>query len=208
MSFHARDGANANSAICVSVSPEDFGNKPLDGVAFARQIEQRAFAAGGNVNSGRNVNSSGNGSSSGDSSSGDNNNSGGNSTYNAPACTVEGFLTGKPTLSGAAVTPTYTLGVREADFNKIFPAFVTETLKAGLSDFARKLRAFGDGGAVLTAPETRTSSPVRIMRNENLISKSIAGLYPCGEGAGFAGGIVSAAADGLRCAQAAANNNR
>jgi uncharacterized FAD-dependent dehydrogenase len=195
MSYHARDGENANSAVCVSVSPADFGDKPLDGVEFARQIEQRAYNIAG-ITSNPDAQPP--------------------TTYaegdsaavrggQAPACTVKGFLEGKPTLSGATVNPTYTLGVKEADFTAIFPDFVTETLRAGLGDFARKMRAFGDGGAVLTAPETRTSSPVRINRNEQLCSVNIKGLYPCGEGAGYAGGIVSAAADGLKCAEAAAN---
>jgi uncharacterized FAD-dependent dehydrogenase len=178
MSYNARDGENANSAVCVSVSPADFGDKPLDGVEFSRDIERKAYAAVNTPNT--------------------------TSPYTAPACTVESFLTGKPSLSGATVNPTYALGVMEADFTAIFPEFVTETLKAGLADFARKMRAFGDGGAVLTAPETRTSSPVRINRNDHLCSKNIKGLYPCGEGAGYAGGIVSAAADGLKCAEAAA----
>jgi uncharacterized FAD-dependent dehydrogenase len=178
MSYHARDGVNANAAVCVSVSPADFSESrysPLAGVDFARSIEQKAFAA---------VNPSGN-------------------SYKAPATTVAGFLSGKPTLSGASVTPSYALGVTEADFSDIFPAFVTDTLRAGLADFSKKLSCFSDGGAVLTVPETRTSSPVRIERGETLTSPSIAGLYPCGEGAGFAGGIVSAAADGLKCAEAA-----
>jgi uncharacterized FAD-dependent dehydrogenase len=167
MSLYARDGENANSAVCVSVSAADFGGNPLDGMEFARKIERAAYS----------------------------------SNYFAPACSVKGFLSDKPSLNGINVTPTYKPGVREADFREIFPGFVINTLKIGLDDFSRKLRAFGSGEAVLTAPETRTSSPVRIMRLDNFSSETLSNLFPCGEGAGYAGGIVSSAADGLKTAE-------
>jgi uncharacterized FAD-dependent dehydrogenase len=189
MSLYARDGENANSALCVSVSKADFGEEPLDGMEFARKIERAAYRAGGGWISGNSGNSGGS------------LNSGSSANYFAPACSVKGFLTDKPSLSGINVTPTYKPGVNECDFREIFPDSVTDTLKIGLDDFSRKLRAFGSGEAVLTAPETRTSSPVRMTRNDGLVSETTANLYPCGEGAGYAGGIVSSAADGLRVAE-------
>jgi uncharacterized FAD-dependent dehydrogenase len=171
MSYYARDGKNANSAICVSVSPEDFGNNPFDGTAFIKRIEAAAFRK--------------------------------DKPYLAPATSVKGFLSGKASLSGLSVNPTYSLGLYESDFCGIFPDFVIENLRSGISAFTKQLSVFGDGGAVLTAPETRTSSPVRILRGYAFTANGISNLYPCGEGAGYAGGIVSAAADGIKCAEAA-----
>ncbi|MBQ9375276.1 MAG: NAD(P)/FAD-dependent oxidoreductase [Ruminococcus sp.] len=167
MSYYARDGKNANSALVVAVTPSDFGKSALDGMNFARTIEQNAFKATGG--------------------------------YAAPATTVKGFLSGKPDIS-STITPTYSLGVKAVDFTHIFPAFVTDMMATGLQVFSRKMSCFGDGNAMLTAPETRTSSPVRITRNDSLQSLTLSNLYPCGEGAGYAGGIMSAAADGIRVA--------
>ena len=169
MSEFARDGENANSAIAVSVSAADFGDSPLDGVAFAREIERKAYSLAGK-------------------------------NYSAPAATVGSFLNGGGDLRGLSVRPTYALGLAECNFDELFPSQVTEMLRTGLRCFAKKMRCFGDMGAVLTAPETRTSSPVRITRNEEMQSLTAKGLYPCGEGAGYAGGIMSAAVDGVKCA--------
>ena len=91
--------------------------------------------------------------------------------------------------------------MRECDIAELFPEYITESLRAGISGFSRLIPAFRDGSAVLTAPETRSSSPVRIMRDEKMMS-SLPGLYPCGEGAGYAGGILSSAVDGIRVAEA------
>ena len=91
-------------------------------------------------------------------------------------------------------------GVTECSFDGLFPGYVTEMMRIGIQSFSRKMKCFGDPGAVLTAPETRTSSPVRISRSGSMESSSLKGLYPCGEGAGYAGGIMSAAVDGVRCA--------
>lgn len=121
--------------------------------------------------------------------------------YAAPATTVGGFLSGKPTLKGASVTPTYQRGLAACELRDLFPKFVTDMLEVGLRDFAGKMHCYGDMGAVLTAPETRTSSPIRIPRLENSATAEAANLYPCGEGAGYAGGIMSAAADGMRVAR-------
>lgn len=169
MSEFARDGENANAAVVVSVSPEDYGTGALDGVCFARFLEQKAYSVAGG-------------------------------TYHAPACTVSSLLEGKGSLKGADIRPTYARGVEEASFYEIFPDFVTEMLCCGLKNFSGKMRCFGNGNAVLTAPETRTSSPVRITRGEDMQSVSLPGIYPCGEGAGYAGGIMSAAVDGMKIA--------
>ncbi len=118
--------------------------------------------------------------------------------YSAPACSVKAFLEKRAELSGISVSPTYACGVTPCDFDRFLPSFVTDAMREGLSVFSRRMRCFGDGGAVLTGPETRTSSPVRIPRGENMCSRTLEGLYPCGEGAGYAGGIMSAAVDGVR----------
>ncbi|MDO5125543.1 MAG: NAD(P)/FAD-dependent oxidoreductase [Ruminococcus sp.] len=120
-------------------------------------------------------------------------------SYSAPATTVRGFINDKPDLS-SDIIPSYALGIKPVNFKNIFPEFVTNMMKTGLSVFSRKMRCFADENAILTAPETRTSSPVRITRTDELHSLSIQNLYPCGEGAGYAGGIMSAAADGIRIA--------
>ena len=117
----------------------------------------------------------------------------------APATTVKGFLEGKPSLD-SNINPTYDRGLHKCDFDNVFPKFVTNMLRTGLSEFSKKMKCFSDGNAVLTAPETRTSSPVRITRTDELTSLSAVNLYPCGEGAGYAGGIMSAAVDGVKTA--------
>lgn len=166
MSEYARDGKNANAALVVSVSKDDFGSGVLDGVDFARSLESRAYNLSG--------------------------------SYKAPATTVGAFLDGKT--CAKSVVPSYRPGVIECDFDKLFPQFVTDMMREGLRKFSRQMECFGDMGAVLTAPETRTSSPVRITRGEGLTALGITNLYPCGEGAGYAGGIVSAAVDGVKVA--------
>ena len=170
MSRHLRDGRNANSALVVSVDGRDFGSGPLDGVAFQREIERRAYAAAG----------------------------GG---YRAPAQTVGRFLAGKPGGGFGAVQPSYALGVVPGDLDALLPPAVAGRMKEGLRLFGRRLPGFDAADAVLTGPETRTSSPVRILRDDSLQSPGARGVYPCGEGAGYAGGIMSAAVDGIRLAQ-------
>ena len=168
MSEFARDGKNANAAVAVSVTPQDYGSGVLDGVAFQRSLERRAFELTGSK---------------------------------APACSVRGLLEGKAILS-EKITPTYSRGVKAADLSRLFPGFVTDMLKSGFMSFSKKMACFGDGDALLTAPETRTSSPVRITRGEDRQSLTLPCLYPCGEGAGYAGGIMSAAVDGIKTALA------
>jgi uncharacterized FAD-dependent dehydrogenase len=170
MSEFARDNANANAALVVSVNAADFGGNPLDGVAFQRKLEQAAFAQSG--------------------------------SYAAPVQTVGRFLAEKPGYDLSRVTPSYERGIAAGDLATIFPPAITGMLREGIRRFGGKLRGFDAPDAVLTGVETRTSSPVRLLRGENLQAVGIFGLYPCGEGAGYAGGIVSAAVDGIRVAQA------
>lgn len=166
MSRFARNGENANAALVVSVSKEDFPAGALGGMEFARQIERRAYELTGG--------------------------------YKAPAMTVGAFLDGNSGSPG--VIPSYRPGVVMSDLTKLFPNAVTQTMREGLAKFSREMSCFGDRGALLTAPETRTSSPVRITRGESGTALGIDNLYPCGEGAGYAGGIMSAAVDGIRTA--------
>lgn len=171
MSEFARDRSNANSALVVSVDSSDFGSGVFAGMDFQRQLEQRAFELGGR-------------------------------NYSAPASTVRGFLSGTPDLKLGRVVPSYALGAVPAEFRKLFPSAVIQMLEQGLQRFERKISGFSAPDAVLTGAETRTSSPVRVPRDaETLCSVSARGLYPCGEGAGYAGGIMSAAVDGVRVAE-------
>lgn len=170
MSLYARDGENCNGGLLVSVSPEDFpGNGPLAGVAFQRELEERAFRAGG----------------------------GG---FLAPAQRVEDFLAHRPSTGPGRVRPTYRPGVKWCDLWDVLPGFVCEALAQALPMLEKKLSGFAAPDAVLTAVETRSSCPLRILRDETGQS-TVWGLWPCGEGAGYAGGIMSAAADGMRTAE-------
>lgn len=119
-------------------------------------------------------------------------------SYCAPAMTVGSFMDGGR--DNASVLPSYRPGVVMCDLTRLFPGYVTETLREGISKFSKEMSCFGGRGALLTAPETRTSSPVRITRGESGCALGIDNLYPCGEGAGYAGGIMSAAVDGIRTA--------
>ena len=124
----------------------------------------------------------------------------GGENYKAPAQTVGNFLMGKSGLNLNSVKPSYSIGVTPADFEKLLPRYVVSTMKNGLEAFDRKIKGFSAADAVLTGIETRTSSPIRILRDENMCAENVSGLYPCGEGAGYAGGIMSAAVDGIKVA--------
>ena len=185
MSRHARAGANANAALLVEVRPDDLpGDDPLAGVAFQRQLERDAYQLGRGLTAG-----------------------GGEDAsalcppYTAPTQTVGDFLAHAAGTPSAAVTPTYPRGVAWRDLRDCLPPFVTDALAGALPALDRKLHGFASDDAVMTAVEARSSSPVRIVRDDGFQS-NIAGLYPCGEGAGYAGGITSAAVDGLRVAEA------
>jgi len=171
MSEFARDKENANSAMVVSVEPEDFGSRhPLAGIEFQRKWERLAFIAGGRKNS-------------------------------APVQRLGDFLENKRSVMIGSVKPSYTGSYELSDINGCLPQFVTDSMKKAINFFDSKVRGFGMKDAILTGVETRTSSPVRIPRGETLEAIGITGLYPAGEGAGYAGGIVSAAVDGIRIAE-------
>lgn len=173
MSEHARDQHNANSGLLVQVFPEDFASDhPLAGIEFQRDLEKKAFELGG-------------------------------SSYKAPAQLVGDFVKGQSSKEMGRVTPSYALGVTPTDLTSLFPNYISEALKDALIGLDKKIHGFAMPDAVMTGVESRSSSPLRINRDEsNLQSVSTKGLYPSGEGAGFAGGIVSAAIDGLKCAEA------
>lgn len=212
MSRHARAGANANAALLVEVRPDDLpGDDPLEGVAFQRQLERDAYLLGRGLAAdsaeGTDALSSENvvlveGAADG----------GGcdiaaetgpalRPLYTAPAQTVGDFLAHTAGTPSATVTPTYPRGVAWRDLRDCLPPFVADALAEALPTLDRKLHGFASIDAVMTAVEARSSSPVRILRDDRFQS-NIAGLYPCGEGAGYAGGITSAAVDGLRVAEA------
>ena len=123
-------------------------------------------------------------------------------SYHAPVQTVGRFLRGQPGADWGTVEPTYAIGVRPSDLTAVLPSFVVEQMMAGLRIFGRRIGGYDAADAVLTAPETRTSSPVRILRGDDRQSVSADGIYPCGEGSGYAGGIMSSAVDGIRTAGA------
>ena len=171
MSYHARDLENANSALVVTVSPEDFeGDSPLRGMEFQRHYESLAFKLGG----------------------GD---------YKAPVQLVGDFMKDRVSTKLGKVTPSYTAGYVFRELKDCLPSYVIEALKEAIQNFDKKIKGYGDDDAVLTGIETRTSAPVRIHRNKTLESTIVEGLYPTGEGAGFAGGIISAAVDGIKVAE-------
>ena len=172
MSPWLRDGENSNAALLVGVTPEDFGS---DSPLAGIYLQREIEQAAYRV---------------------------GGSTYKAPAQRVEDFLQNRPTKSFHGVSPTYQPGVSPASLAGCLPDYVVRSMQAALPVLGQKLRGFDYPDAILTAPETRSSSPVRILRDDTLQSPLARGLYPCGEGAGYAGGIVSAAVDGLRCAEA------
>ena len=168
MSHHARNGRNSNSAVAVSVTPSDC--KAYGGtMAFQRHIERAAFKLGG-------------------------------SSYRAPVQTVGDFLSGKRGTEPKRVTPTYMekgLGVTLADISELFPEYINGMLRTGIRRFNSQVGGFSVPDAVLTGAETRTSAPYKIMRNEKGTATGHPNLYPTGEGAGYAGGITSAAVDGI-----------
>lgn len=177
MSVFARDGENANAALLVGLTPEDFGSShPLAGIALQRRLEEAAYQAGG----------------------GD---------YLAPVQRLGDFLEGRASTSCGKVHPTYNRGVTYTDLHDCLPHFLTEALEQGTRKLVGRLHGFDDADALLTAVESRSSSPVRVLRAENNTAVNMPGLYPCGEGAGYAGGIVSAAVDGIRCAEAILQNS-
>ena len=173
MSRSKRDGENANAALLVTLQPEDF---PDQSSPLGGMYWQREIEQRAFQMGGGN--------------------------YRAPAQLVGDFLTKTPSAGPKSVAPTYRPGVQWCELHDLLPERITGVLEQALPALGRKLRGFDDSDNVLTAPETRSSSPVRIRRDESLCSPALTGFYPCGEGAGYAGGITSAAVDGMRCAEA------
>ena len=171
MSEFARDKVNSNSALLVTVNPEDIhGEHALKGMYLQRELERRAYIEGG----------------------------GG---YIAPVVRAEDFLARRRSSGFGEVLPSYKPGTSFGDIDRVLPGFVTDSLREALPMIGRRLSGFDHPDSVLTAVESRSSSPIRIVRGEDMQSVSLRGLYPCGEGAGYAGGIVSAAVDGIKVAE-------
>lgn len=171
MSLSDRKGENANSGLLANVFPDDL---PGDDVLAGVELQRRCERSAYEAGGG---------------------------DYLAPAQLVGDFLQGVPSSGQGSVTPTYPRGVSWGDVATCLPGYVSETLRAAIPRMDRRLHGFSEASAVLTGVETRSSSPVRVTRGEGLQSLSTAGLWPCGEGAGYAGGIMSAATDGLRVAR-------
>lgn len=172
MSLYARASGVANSALVVTVGPDDFGNHPLCGVAFQREWEKKAFELGGH-------------------------------DYKAPLQTVGDFLArqkGTVPEGNAAAPHSYRPGVVAADLHECLPTYVTDVMERALPYFGRRIKGFDEPQICMTGVETRTSSPLRILRDDDRQSPTVKGLYPMGEGAGYAGGIMSAALDGAETA--------
>ena len=171
MSFSDRAGDNANSAIAVSILPEDYGNTISGALDFRKKLEEAAFMIK-------------------------------NKDFTAPVQTLGDYMNNKTgSLQKSRITPSYTGKIIEYDLNRLFPEFINETIKSGILQFNKTLKGYFNKDAVLTAPETRTSSAVRILRDDlTLASVDCEHIYPCGEGSGYAGGITSSAVDGIKCA--------
>jgi len=175
MSQYSRAERNANAAIVVGIEPSDYPGGVLAGVALQRELESRAFVAGG----------------------GD---------YRAPAQLVGDFLAGRPSITLGSVEPSYKPGVVPTDLAPLLPGFVVQAIREAMPAFERQIKGFAMHDAVFTGVETRTSSPIRIKRDASFQSLSTRGIYPAGEGAGYAGGILSAAVDGIEVAEALAKD--
>ncbi len=171
MSNFARDGQNANAAIVVQITPDDFGTHPLDGLRYLDRLERDTFLLGG-------------------------------ADGCAPASTVGAFLRDTVSKTSSEVTPTYRPAVCYTRLSDCLPDFAAAGIREGIKAFGRQLNGYDMEDAILTAVESRTSAPLRILRDGGMESVSHRGLYPIGEGAGYAGGIVSAAVDGVKAAEA------
>jgi uncharacterized protein len=177
MSQYSRNEKNANSGIVVGIDPSDYPGHPLAGVELQRRIEEKAFELGGG-------------------------------TYEAPGQLVGDFIAGRPSTRLGEVEPSYKPGVRLGDLSESLPDYAIEAIREALPAFDKQIKGFAMHDALLTGVETRTSSPIRIKRDEHNFFQSVntLGLYPAGEGAGYAGGILSAGIDGIKTAQAVALN--
>jgi len=174
MSQYSRNERNANSAIVVGITPEDYPGHPLAGIDFQRRLEEIAYQLGGE-------------------------------NYNAPGQLIGDFIKGQSSSEFGDVIPSYKPGVTLVDLAKALPEFAITAIREAIPEFDKKIRGFAMKDGILTGIETRTSSPIRIKRSDtNLQSLNTKGLYPAGEGAGYAGGILSAGVDGIKVAEAVA----
>ena len=175
MSQYSRNERNANSALVVGIDPEqDYPGNPLAGIELQDQLEKQAFVLAGE-------------------------------SYDAPAQLVGDFLANKPSVALGSVEPSYKPGVKLGDLSQSLPDYAIAAIREAIPAFDKKIKGFAMHDAILTAVETRTSSPIRLKRDrESLQSINTQGLYPAGEGAGYAGGILSAAVDGIKIAEALA----
>jgi uncharacterized FAD-dependent dehydrogenase len=178
MSQYSRNERNANSAIVVGITPDDYapylqGGGPLAGIALQRHWESFAYALGGG-------------------------------NYDAPAQRVGDFLQRRASEAIGTVQASYTPGVHMGDLSQSLPDYAIDAIREALPAFDRQIKGFAMPDALLTGVETRTSSPIRIKRGDDCQSLNTRGLYPAGEGAGYAGGILSAAVDGIKVAEAIA----
>ena len=174
MSQYSRNERNANAALVVGITPDDYPGDPLAGIEFQRRWEEAAFKAGGE-------------------------------TYAAPAQKVGDFLDGRPSTELGSVVPSYTPGIHLTDLSSCLPEFAIAAIREALVEFGKQIKGFDMYDALLTGVETRTSSPIRVTRDRvSYQSLNTRGLYPAGEGAGYAGGILSAAVDGIEVAEAIA----
>jgi uncharacterized FAD-dependent dehydrogenase len=174
MSQYSRNERNANSAIVVGITPADYPGHPLAGMALQRELEERAFALGGG-------------------------------NYDAPGQLIGDFVAGRPSVDFGSVIPSYKPGVHLTDLAPSLPEYAISALREAFPAFNKQIRGYYKADAVLTGVETRTSSPIRIKRHDDDgQSLNTLGLFPAGEGAGYAGGILSAAVDGIKIAEAVA----
>ena len=175
MSQYSRNERNANAGIVVGITPEvDYPGHPLAGMEFQRKLESQAFVLGGG-------------------------------NYNAPGQLIGDFLANRPSTKFGEVMPSYTPGVTLTNLDTALPEFAITAMREAIPAFAEQVQGFDLTDGVLTGVETRTSSPIRIKRDDDTLeSINTKGLYPCGEGAGYAGGILSAGVDGIRVAEAVA----
>jgi hypothetical protein len=177
MSQYSRNERNANAGIVVGINPEtDFPGGVLAGLALQERLEDHAYVLGG-------------------------------SDYCAPAQLVGDFLRGVPSTALGDIEPSYKPGVRLVDLASALPDYAIEAIREALPEFGRQIAGFDREDAVFTGVETRTSAPLRITRDAaTLQSRNVRGLFPCGEGAGYAGGILSAGVDGIKVAEAVAQS--
>ena len=172
MSFYNRNYPNANSALLVGVSPKDYGSKNHLAGIDFQRKIERKAFETGGNN------------------------------YFAPVQLVGDFLAGRPSNSIGEVCPSYCPGITPSNLTECLPEFVVETLRLAIPQMDKKVKGFANYDAVMTAVESRSSSPIRILRDETFQSLTVKGLYPAGEGAGYTGGIISSAIDGIKIAEA------